>query len=318
MNCYLGIDTSNYTTSLAIYNHFNDEIIQQKKLLPVKSGEVGLRQSDAVFHHTKQLPMLMKELFDDENYKVSSIAVSSKPRNEEGSYMPCFLAGEGLAESLATVLGVKLHKTSHQVGHILAGLFSCGQLGMVSKPFLAFHVSGGTTECLLVTPDDENVINCKLVAKSLDLKCGQAVDRVGVMLGLNFPCGKELDLLSQKSSAKFKIKPSIIGNDCSLSGLENKCKTMYNNGEKAEDIAKFTFDYILETISAMTVKLKEKFPDFPVLYVGGVMANSIISKGIMERHGGFFASPEYSCDNASGIAIYSFMKEYFGKEFIIR
>ncbi|MDE6596709.1 MAG: peptidase M22, partial [Oscillospiraceae bacterium] len=59
----LGIDTSNYTTSAALYDTVSGEIKQEKLLLPVKSGELGLRQSDAVFHHTKQLPIVIGKLF---------------------------------------------------------------------------------------------------------------------------------------------------------------------------------------------------------------------------------------------------------------
>ena len=117
---YLGIDTSNYTTSLALYNSEDNSVIQSKKLLPVKQGELGLRQSDALFHHTKQLPELFKELFKDFIGEIKAVGVSVKPRNAEGSYMPCFLAGESVATAISSANDIPLHKTSHQVGHILA------------------------------------------------------------------------------------------------------------------------------------------------------------------------------------------------------
>ena len=87
----LGIDTSNYTTSAALLDLETGEVHQEKQLLPVKVGEVGLRQSDAVFHHTRQLPELLERLRPFlENNPVCGVSVSTRPRNVDGSYMPCF------------------------------------------------------------------------------------------------------------------------------------------------------------------------------------------------------------------------------------
>ena len=94
---FLGIDTSNYTTSVAVYDSEANKVYQTKKLLPVKQGELGLRQSDAVFHHTKQLPDMVELLFAEHDFAPEAVSVSVRPRNIEGSYMPCFLCGEGFA-----------------------------------------------------------------------------------------------------------------------------------------------------------------------------------------------------------------------------
>lgn len=305
---YLGIDTSNYTTSVAIYFSGCNTVLQEKMLLPVKEGELGLRQSDAVFHHTKQLPMIIEKLVN-EKYSFSSVGVSCKPRLIDGSYMPCFLVGTGLAHSLSSILKVPVYETSHQVGHILAALYSCNKLELLNQPFLAFHVSGGTTDCLYVTPDDNNIINIKEIGTSLDLKAGQAVDRVGLMLGLKFPCGSELDKLAVKSNREFKIKPTLKRMDCCLSGVENKCKDMKNKGEAHEDIAKFCIMYICETLSMMTLKAIQNYGNIPIVFAGGVMSNSIISKKLSEKYGAYFAKPEFSCDNATGLAIFAYLKE---------
>lgn len=301
---YLGIDTSNYTTSAAIYNSDTKSIIQQKLLLPVKEGELGLRQSDAVFHHTNQLPIIIEKLFNN-RHDIKAIAVSTKPRGSDGSYMPCFLSGESLAKSLCAINSLSLYKTSHQTGHILAALYSCGKLEFINRRFIAFHVSGGTTDCLYVQPDDGEIIKVSQISSSLDLKAGQAVDRVGVMLGLRFPCGKELEKLALKSNAEFKIKPSMKGMDCSLSGVENKCEKMLHEGESSEDIARFCIKYIEATVDAMTALALEKFCNLPVLYAGGVMSNSIIRDSLTKKYEAYFAQPEFSCDNAAGVAIYA-------------
>ena len=307
---YLGIDTSNYTTSCAVYESSENKIIQQKKLLPVKEGQLGLRQSDAVFHHTKQLPEMIEKLFQsDISGNICCVSASSKPRNAEGSYMPCFLCGEGFARSYSAIAKIPFYSTSHQTGHILSALYSAGHLDFTGRKFIAFHVSGGTTDCLLCEPDSENIINISQISSSLDLKAGQAVDRIGLMLGLKFPCGRELEKLAVRCSEPVeKIKPVLKGIDCSLSGLENKCNDMLEKGFPKEYIARFCLEFIAFTVSAMTEKAVEKFGNIPVVYAGGVMSDIIIQNMLSGRFEAYFAKPEFSCDNASGTALYGFFK----------
>lgn len=310
MSFVLGIDTSNYTTSCAVYNSENGKVISHKKLLPVKNGERGLRQSDAVFHHTKQLPELMQELFE-KPMKIEAVGYSYAPRCVEGSYMPCFLVGENVAVSVSAVLGTDIFKTSHQVGHILAALYSCGHLDMLKKneSFLAFHISGGTTDLLLCTPDKENVLDIEEIGTSLDLKAGQAIDRVGVKLGLHFPCGCELEKLAAHSDKSFKIKPTLKGLNCCLSGVENKCLKMISDGEKPEDTARYCLDYIYETVRAMTSAALKKYGEMPVVFAGGVMSDRLIGERLESEFGGFFAEPCFSSDNAAGLAVFAAVKK---------
>lgn len=305
---YLGFDTSNYTTSVAVYLPNENRIVQRKKLLPVKSGERGLRQSDAVFHHTKALHTLFSDLTDEEQFTFDAVCASVSPRSAEGSYMPCFLVGENTASCVADSLKVPFYKTSHQQGHILAALFSCSRLELVNERFIAFHLSGGTTDAVIVEPDKDEIIKCTLVASSLDLKAGQAVDRVGLMLGLDFPCGAELDKLSCKSKREFKIKPCVIDGNCSLSGVENKCKKMLSDGESKEDIANFCISYIESTLEKMTDLLLERYGNLPLLYAGGVMSNSKIRDKFQKKYGALFAKPEFSSDNAAGVAVAAYLK----------
>ena len=307
---YLGIDTSNYTTSVALYYPEENRIVHRKKLLPVKEGEKGLRQSDAVFHHTVQLHEITEELFSEVSPSIDAVCASAFPRMAEGSYMPCFLVGLNTAKILSTVLKKEVKITSHQNGHIVAALYSADRLDLLKERFIAFHVSGGTTEALLVEPDEAEVIKCTLVASSLDLKAGQAIDRAGVMMGLRFPSGAEMDLLSQKSERSFgKIKVFSKGADVSLSGLENKCRKMLSDGESKEDISRFCFQYICSALETMTDRIIEEYGNLPLLYSGGVMSNSIIRERLTKKYNGIFASPEFSADNAAGVAILACFKE---------
>ncbi|MBQ5329402.1 MAG: peptidase M22 [Oscillospiraceae bacterium] len=300
---FLGIDTSNYTTSAALYDLSVNEIIQRKKLLPVKEGELGLRQSDAVFAHVKQLGEIFETLINGNRYNIDAIGVSTRPRDIDGSYMPCFLVGEMVSKTLSSVLKIPRYDFSHQQGHIAAALFSAGRLDLINEKFIAFHLSGGTTEALLVTPDENRIIKCEKVAGSADLKAGQAVDRVGVMLGLPFPAGKYLEELALLSTAKFKIKPTMKGSECCLSGIENKCRKMLDSGEKREDIALFCLKSIEAALCGMTDALIAEYGKLPLIYAGGVMSNKIIRKTMEEKYCGIFAMPEFSSDNAAGIAV---------------
>lgn len=310
MSLFLGVDTSNYTTSLAVADLGEMTAVQSKKLLPVAEGSLGLRQSDAVFHHTVQLPVLFDNLSAEcELSQVSAVGVSVSPRSEEGSYMPCFLAGVSVATAFAASRGLRLHRFSHQQGHIAAALFSADRLDLLGEKFLAFHVSGGTTEAVIVTPDSDNILRTELVATSLDLKAGQAVDRVGVALGLRFPAGKELDRLACACDEKIKVKPVIRGCDCSLSGIENKCKKMIAEGVAAEKVAKYCIEYICASLDAMAQALLERYGKMPLVFSGGVMSNSIISSRLGEKYGAVFAKPEFSCDNAVGTAVLTAIME---------
>jgi len=301
----LGIDTSNYTTSAALYK--DGTINQQKMLLPVKQGELGLRQSDAVFHHVQQLPVVLEMLLS-EKISVSAVGASDRPRDQEGSYMPCFTVGFGTAKAISLALGVPLFSFSHQAGHIAAALYSTHKLELLQQEFIAFHVSGGTTEAVLVTPNSNTIFDVKIVSQSLDLKAGQAVDRVGAMLGLAFPSGKALEALAINTDTQYKIKPSLRGTDCSLSGIENQCRGMLENDKPKEEVAAYCLQSILSALDGMTAVLIKQYRGLPLLFAGGVMSNSIIRNKLTEKYGAFFAAPEFSSDNAAGIAILTAIK----------
>ncbi|MBR4319572.1 MAG: peptidase M22 [Oscillospiraceae bacterium] len=305
---FLGLDTSNYTTSAAIYHSDTQTVSQAKKLLPVKAGQKGLRQSDAVFHHTVQLPEVLAQL---ETEHLTAIGVSVKPRNTEDSYMPCFLCGAGTAQMLGQALHIPVYQTSHQTGHILAALHSAGKLDWLKREFFAFHVSGGTTDCVLCRPvQNETLFDIQPVSSSLDLKAGQLIDRVGLMLGLQFPCGAELETLAMQSRKHFQYKPVMKELNCYLSGLENQCAKMLQQTEYQPcDIALFCLTAIANVLEQMTAAAFKTTSAIPVLYAGGVMADQYIQNHLKQsvKAETAFAEPVFSCDNAAGTAIYAYL-----------
>lgn len=306
---FLGLDTSNYSTSAAYTDGSTHHAVT--RLLPVKPGEAGLRQSDAVFHHTKQLPQMIRELTQKSGAAApEAIGVSVRPRSAEGSYMPCFLCGEGLADSLGCILGVPVYKTSHQTGHVLAALYSAGCLDMLGSPFIAFHVSGGTTECIYCTPSDDDIISVVKAADSLDLKAGQLIDRTGLLLGLDFPCGIELEKLALKCTEEIKLRVSAKDENVSLSGFENKVQGLAAQGHPPEYVAAFVLTAVSRSVAHMTASVRKKYGDLPIIYSGGVMSDMIIRQQLLSEFDDiYFCAPELSRDNAVGTAIYALLKE---------
>ena len=298
----LGIDTSNYTTSLALFDSERGIVFNGKKLLPVPEGQKGLRQSDAVFHHVQQLPELFEKcpIGDD---GVDAIGVSVRPRDAADSYMPCFTVGHSFADSLGKMLKCPVYTFSHQAGHIAAALYSAGKMDLIREKFLAFHFSGGTTELVLCEPDDETVFRVQLLSHSLDLKAGQVVDRVGLMLGLPFPAGPALDDLACHSKLPVTVHPTFRGMDPCLSGVENQCCDMIARGDAPCDVAAYAIRYLCAVVDRMIADAKDVYGDLPVICAGGVMGNRIISEKISRKHGAFFAQPALSSDNAVGVAL---------------
>ena len=309
MGLFLGIDTSNYTTSVALYDTNTNEVISKKQLLPIEKGARGIRQSDAVFHHTKQLPELITRVMHDVPGKILAVGVSEKPCDHEGSYMPCFLSGIAVASGIADVCKVPLYKFSHQRGHIAAAIYSCDSSYLYNKNFIAVHVSGGTTDVISVVPDADYIIKTTNIGGSSDLKAGQLVDRVGVYMGLDFPCGKQIEAIALESKNMYKIKPSVKGTSCSISGFENKCLDMIKKGIPKSDVAMYLLQAIYSSIYEMCSNVLLEYPETEFLFVGGVMSNSIIRQQLEQKFNCKFAKPEFSCDNAAGIALLTARKE---------
>lgn len=317
----LAIDTSNYTTSAACSTpdrgHVSGGFLikQEKQLLTVRAGERGLRQSDALFAHTCNLPPLTERLLSSlsEAHEIVAVGCSTTPRRQEGSYMPCFLAGENVARGIAAALRVPYYTFSHQEGHIAAAAYSAvdalgGDDTLASAPFLAFHVSGGTTDLLHVTPCD-NRYEITMLGTSVDLHAGQAIDRIGVMLGLSFPCGPALEQLAKAYTGKIPSpKICVRGCDCNLSGLENLAEKLRREGADASAVAAFVFAFLEKTLAKMTENALAAYPGHPVLYAGGVMSNMLMRTSLSkfcENYGSraYFADPAFSADNAVGTSL---------------
>ena len=297
----LGLDTSNYTTSAAIFD--GSVGCNAGRLLEVRPGELGLRQSDALFQHVKRLPVMLEQLSEQGKlHHISAVGASTAPRRVEGSYMPCFLVGSSQGQSLAAALGVPFFAFSHQEGHLAAAAWSAGHMELLERPFLAWHLSGGTTELLHVEPEGETW-RCSILGGTSDISAGQLIDRTGVMLGLPFPAGKALDALYSPETEVRPFRVKLQKLTFSLSGMENQVKAMAQRGESRERIARFTLDTVTDVVLRATQEACQQFSGLPVLCSGGVASNRHLRSVLEKTCSALFAAPQYSTDNALGIAI---------------
>lgn len=304
MAVYLGIDTSNYRTSAAIFDSGNHTWQNSGRLLEVPEGRIGLRQSDALFQHVLHLPERIEELPKGFGNDISAVAASTRPRTVEDSYMPCFLCGEGTARSIAHERGVPFFAISHQQGHIAAAALSANALDMLKKPFLAWHLSGGTTELLRVTPSEKNGLPmAEIIGGTTDVAAGQIIDRAGNLLGIHFPAGAELEKLANECEQPIKpFNPKVNDSYFSLSGVQNKVEKLYKLGADRSAIARFTVDTIAAAVLKATAQAKQR-EKLPVLCSGGVMSNRALQSEMKLRFGAKFAEPTLSGDNAVGVAV---------------
>lgn len=308
---FLGIDTSNYTTSTALCDDEGNILLNFKVPLPVEEGARGLRQSDAVFHHVKNLPeaaAAYRKALRETDGILAAVGCSYAPRDSEGSYMPCFLSGVAAAEYTAATVGIPLYRVSHQAGHIMAALNSaCKNSGVdhakyMNERFLAFHVSGGTTDVLLCEPDETLIFKITQIGGTRDINGGQAIDRTGVRMGLQFPCGAEMDKAALAFTGKIaRTKLSVDGTWCNLSGLENKAATLFESTGDIAETSAYTLDFIARTLEKITQNALAEYGDIPVIYAGGVMSSQFIRKTLAKY--GMFADAQYSSDNAAGAAL---------------
>lgn len=308
----IGLDTSCYTTSAAAVTAEGEVIASCRKLLPVSKGERGLRQSEAVFAHVRQLPVCVEELSGYiRGMEIAAVCVSRRPRDDVDSYMPVFQVGDAQGRALAAVLGVPCFASTHQRGHVAA---ACVGSGIHAGPMLALHLSGGTTELLACGEDD----SMTLIGGTLDLHAGQLVDRCGVALGMLFPAGPQMEQLAVQGQARGLLPASMAdgGLHCHLSGAESQVQRWIAAGEMSpENIAAEVYDFLARTVSRMITAGAKQTGYDQALIAGGVASSALLRHLVAERMHRMmpelhvcFGKPEYSGDNAVGTALIGAVK----------
>lgn len=299
---YVGIDTSCYTTSLAACTFAGDICLFKKLMLPVGENEKGIRQSDAVFAHIKNLQTLLADTRLGELGEIKAVAASCAPRPVEGSYMPVFMVSKTVGMAFASSAGAQFIESTHQHAHIYAALI--GQ--NLEPPFLAAHLSGGTSEILRV---DELAPNSgiTILGATKDIPAGQLVDRIGNKLGFRFPCGPYVEDCAKEANGTLMFKTSVDGTIFNFSGVEAQAMRALDAGSSAAEVTHAAQAAIAKTIAEALVAAGRQTGIKTALLFGGVICNAMIKDVIADklRENGMearFADKQYSADNAAGLA----------------
>ena len=312
MRVVLGVDTSNYTTSLCVLAEDGTIKSHQRRILPVASGARGLRQSEALFQHVQNLPLLTAELgLDLKAHELAAVGVSVQPRPQEDSYLPVFLPGKSFAQSLANILSIPCYELTHQEMHIWSGIVSGG--GPLKPEFLAIHLSGGTTELTAVRCREAWTLQVDLWGGTSDLHAGQLVDRLGVSLGLDFPAGPALEKLAVKASEAAGIPTFHKDGQVSFSGPLSALERMIGQVEP-EVLALSCLKAISRTLVKWIKWAETRTKCRELLLVGGVASNQLIRRELAEELPNwrlYYAEPRYSVDNALGSAYYAALRAGF-------
>ena len=203
----------------------------------------------------------------------------------------------------ASAMSLPVFEFSHQNGHIMAAAYSSGAMEkLLGGEFIAFHVSGGTTEVLHVVPNGYDFV-CEKIGGTADINAGQLIDRVGVHMGIQFPCGPAIEKLATEYNGKTgKNKIVIKDGYCNLSGVENKATEMFDRTKDKSAVSSLVLSFIGDTLAALTEFALQRYPNAPVLYSGGVMSCSVLQKRLQSDRS-YFAQPAFSADNAAGISL---------------
>lgn len=309
----LAFDTSAYTTSVALVAQSGEILADKRRILPVPEGQRGLRQSEAFFHHIRHLPELLEELaplFQTNPPHV--VAASNAPRNLPDSYMPVFRAGSSWARSVAALLGIPYLEWSHQEGHLWAAFLDQSETIRPQQPFLAVHISGGTTEAIVGSLQDDGRIASRIAGSTGDLTAGKFVDRLGVAIGLPFPAGAALESLAATAAMDElpQVPVAVNRTQVSFSGPLTALERMRDRFSPATIAAtaqRCLAESLVRWLSNVVEQENADLADRRVFIVGGVAANQEVRQAITAGLQAFgfhavFASPAFSTDNALGIA----------------
>ncbi|MBQ0079597.1 MAG: peptidase M22 [Eubacterium sp.] len=314
----LGIDTSNYKTSVAVIDSDYNIIYDSRRYLDVKKGERGLRQSEALFQHVNSLPKLIEKIPIDLAGNLDAVAWSSRPRPVDGSYMPVFNAGVSFGRSIAAVNGIQGIGFSHQEGHIEAIRMDADFPD--DEPFLACHFSGGTTELLIVQPRQRDVVlnsgifyKIQVAGGTRDIAFGQVIDRAGVAMGIGFPAGEVMDKLALNATfttdylTPIKTRSAFMN----LSGIDTQIKRIIEEGSVTNEPEAFVSEIFTKLTDSMEKAISQAIEMSGinrVIMAGGVTSSRFIRNKIENSNklrGADiqFGREELSQDNAVGIAV---------------
>tara|TARA_B100001248_G_scaffold136712_1_gene102643 strand:+ start:1434 stop:2441 length:1008 start_codon:yes stop_codon:yes gene_type:complete len=311
----LGIETSCDETSAAVIsdNKILSNIIANQEVHQKYGGVVPELASRA---HQKNIIPVVERALNEANIdkkKLDAVAFTRGP-----GLLGSLLVGSSFAKSMSLSLDIPLIEVNHMQAHLLANFIENNNGNKPAFPFLGVNISGGHTQIILC----KNYFEMEIIGETLDDSIGEAFDKCGKLLGLNYPAGSKIDRLAKNGEKKkFKfIIPKVSELDFSFSGLKTNFKRFIENNisknknfiEKEienicasiqETIAKILLEKIIKGINITNTKT--------IVFGGGVSANSRIRESCKKELKNcklFFPKIEYTTDNAAMIALVGYLK----------
>lgn len=313
----LGIESSCDDTSVAI--------IQGRKILSNITANQNVHQKfggvvpemASRAHQQNIVPTLQQAILQANIDKKDILAIAfTKGPGLLGS----LLVGASFAKSLAMALEIPLIEVHHMQAHILAHFIDDERMQMPNFPFLCLTVSGGHTQIVKVN----DYFEMKIIGETKDDAAGEAFDKIGKMLGLEYPAGREIDELAQQGNPEafqFPI-PKVDNYGFSFSGI--KTSVLYflqKEINKNPDFIKENLNDLCASVQFTIIKslinklqmASEELCIKEVAISGGVSANSALRKALIdnEQKGiwkAYIPKFEYTTDNAAMIALVGSLK----------
>ena len=317
----LAIETSCDDTSIAIMrnNAVLSNIVSSQQIHELFGGVVPELASR---EHDKLIVPVLREALYKSKISLNKIDVIAYTRGP--GLLGSLLVGSSFAKSLSLSLNIPLVEINHMHAHILS-IYIEDNIDKPEFPFIALTVSGGHTQLVLV----ESPIKFTEIGTTLDDAAGEAFDKSGKILGLDYPAGPTIDKLAKNGDPKRFVftKPKVKGLNFSFSGLKTNFKNFINS--KSEDFIKNNINHLCASLQNTIVEiLIEKILNAQKIHVindfvvcGGVSANSYLRKKLLDLKDShdiksYLPNVSYSTDNAAMIGVnayYKFKHSIFGE-----
>ena len=279
----LAFESSCDETSVALVKN-GAEVLAQSTATQIKSHQRfgGVVPEVASRHHIEQIIGCLDDVFQETGLgygDLSAIAVTYGP-----GLVGALLVGVSAAKALAFAHDLPLVPVNHMAGHIYAARYSAP----IEFPALALLVSGGHTELVYMPKENEY----QIIGETRDDACGEAFDKIGRVLGLNYPAGKEIDELAHQGKDTFNFPRAMEKEDnfdFSFSGLKSAfINTVHHADQIGEKLSKVDLaasfqKSVVDVLSEKTLRALQKYPVKQLILAGGVAANSELRARLKEE-----------------------------------
>ena len=302
----LAVESSCDETSVAVLKN-EKELLSNIIASQVESHKRfgGVVPEVASRHHVEVVTLCIKDALSEAGItaeQIDAVAVTYGP-----GLVGALLVGMAAAKAFAWAHGLPLIPVNHMAGHLMAAR----EVQELEYPLLALLVSGGHTELVYVSEPG----NYKIVGETRDDAVGEAYDKVGRVMGLTYPAGREIDELAHKGKDVYDFPRAMIKEDhleFSFSGLKSAFINLHHNAEQKgdvlikEDLCASFQAAVLDILLAKTKKALERYPVKTLVVAGGVAANQGLRERLAEEitDVGVVIPPLRFCgDNAGMIAL---------------